>query len=162
VSTPSFAIASPAAHEPLPADPLLGCLVLVAGVLDRPLEVAALTAGFALDAQGRLPPAAYPDLARRHRLAASWAKGRPSQLPGYLLPVVVPCKDGRAYVLRALSGDAATVLDPRTGAQELSLPLQELDAASTGEVLVVKAVASAADQTLVPFRGRAFGWLWAT
>ena len=156
------AAAAPAGREPLPADPLLGCLVLVAAVLERPLDVSVLTAGFALDAQGRLPPAALPDLARRHGLAASWAKGRPSQLPGYLLPAVVPCRDGRAYVLRALTGETATVLDPHTGQQELSLPLQELDAAATGEVLVVKAAASVAEQTLVPFRGRAFGWMWGT
>jgi ATP-binding cassette subfamily C protein LapB len=162
MSTPAAAASPAAGQTHLPGDPLLGCLVLVAQVLERPLEVATLTAGFALDAQGRLPPAAYPDLARRHRLAASWAKGLPSRLPSYVLPVVVPCTDGRAYVLRALSRGEATVLDPRSGQQELSLPLHELDAASTGEVLVVKALAQPADQTLVPFRGRAFGWMWGT
>jgi ATP-binding cassette subfamily C protein LapB len=147
---------------PLRTDPLLGAFALVAQILERPVEAATLTAGFALDPQGRLPAAAYPDLARRHRLVASWARERPSRLPGHALPVIVPCSDGRAYVLRALSGDRATVLDPGSGEQELSLPVHELDAASQGEVLVVKALAQPADQTLVPFRGRAFGWLWGT
>lgn len=160
----AFAATPRAATGPVPlqADPLLAGFVCVAQLLERPLDAAALTTGFALDDQGRLPVASYPDLARRHRLAASWASGRPSQLPGYALPVVVPCTDGRAYVLRAVGGGHATVLDPRAGQQELRLPLHELDAASTGEVLVVKPLAQPADQTLVPFRGRAFGWMWAT
>lgn len=143
-------------------DALLGSFLLLASLLQRPVPAAACTAGFALDAQGRLPLAAYPDLARRHRLAASWAQGRPSALPGYVLPVVVPCADGRAYVLRAISSDRATVLDPRSGTQELSLPLAELDAAATGEVLVVKPLVQPAEHTLVPLRGRAFGWMWTT
>jgi len=143
-------------------DALLGSFLLLASLLQRPVPAAACTAGFALDAQGRLPLAAYPDLARRHRLAASWAQGRPSALPGYVLPVVVPCADGRAYVLRAISSDCATVLDPRSGTQELSLPLAELDAAATGEVLVVKPLVQPAEHTLVPLRGRAFGWMWTT
>ena len=141
---------------------MLACLVLAGEILERPLEAATLTAGFAVDARGRVPPAALPDLARRHGLAATWAKGRPSRLPSYVLPAIVPCTDGRAYVLRAITPGQASVLAPDGGSEELRMPLHELDAASTGEVLVVKALAQPAEQTLVPFRGRAFGWFWGT
>jgi ATP-binding cassette subfamily C protein LapB len=141
---------------------VLACLMLAGEILERPLQAAALTSGFAVDAEGRVPLAALPDLARRHGLAASWAKGLPSRLPSYVLPVIVPCTDGRAYVLRAIAQGQASVLAPHGGHEELRLPLHELDAASTGEVLVVKALAQPSGQTLVPFRGRAFGWFWST
>lgn len=153
---------APNPPEPPAGDALLGCLELVAGLLQRPLDRAVLTTGFALDEHGRVPPAALPELARRHRLAASWSRLAPSRVPAHALPAVVPCTDARAYVLCAVHAGRATVLAPESGAQELTLPLAELDAAATGQVLLVQAAVEPGRHALVPFRGRALGWFWGT
>ena len=148
------------------SDPLLSCLSLVAARLEQPVHLASLRAGLRTDAQGRIPPEAYPDLARRHGLVAAWSRKALSKLPSYSLPVLLPCQDGRAFVVLGFGIDQqrgqARVLAPDTGPQEQWLALSELDALSTGELLVVKRAAQRADQSLVPLRGAAFGWFWGT
>ena len=56
----------PAAQAPRPApagndvmaDPMLMCMAMAAKLLDRPVHMQVLRAGFALDARGRIPLAA--------------------------------------------------------------------------------------------------------
>ena len=147
-------------------DPLLAALALLAARLERPVHVTALRSGFALDAQGRVPTSALPDVARRHGLAAAWTRTPPSQLPAYVLPSLVPCLDGRCFVLLGYEGDAAQrqarVLSPETGLQEQRMDAAELDALCGGQVLVVKASVQQGEQVLTPLRGKALGWFWGT
>jgi len=144
------------------ADPLLHCLALTSHLLGLPTHVSALRVGFAVDDNGHVPAAALPDLARLHGLMAAWSRNKPSAVPGYVLPVIVPLQDGRACVLRTIEQGHAQLLSPETGQQELVMPVAELDALATGEVLVVKLAPQRADQTLTPMKGAAFDWFWGT
>lgn len=149
-----------------PNDPLLSCLALTAALLECPVHLPTLRAGFATDEYGRVLAASYPDLAQRHGLVAAWSRVALDQLPSFSLPVLVPCQDGRVFVLvRFGTGDErglVHVLSPETGLQERSLSLQELMASSIGEFLLVRRARQRSDQTLVPIKGAAFGWFWGT
>lgn len=147
-------------------DPLLSCLALAAALLECPVHLPTLRAGFATDEHGRVLPASYPDLAHRHGLVAAWSRASLDQLPSFSLPVLVPCQDGRVLVLvRYGTGEErglVHVLSPETGLQERSLSLQELMTSATGELLLVRRAPVRSDQTLVPIQGAAFSWFWAT
>jgi len=143
-------------------DPLLVCLAIVAQLLDRPAHLPSLRAGFAVDDRGRVPRESFPDMARRHRMIAAWSRTRPGKLPGYVLPTIIPFIDGRACVLRSISGGVGRVLLPESGMSEMTMDIAELDSLAMDEVLVVKAMSENGDQTLVPLQGAAFGWFWGT
>ena len=143
-------------------DPLLRCLALLAHRLGKPVHLTALRAGFAVDDRGRVPAACFPDIAQRHGLMAVWSRVRPSAVPGYMLPVILPLKDGRACVLQEVSQGRARVLMPEAAEQDLSMAADELDALGTGDVLVVKLPPQRNEHTLAPLKGKAFQWFWGT
>jgi len=143
-------------------DPLLVCLALVANLLDRKVHLPALRAGFAVDSTGRIPVAAFPDLARQHGMIAAWSRTRPTAIPSYVLPAIVPFVDGRAVVLVAIQANSVKLLAPESGMTELSMSTEEIEALSTGEVLVVKAAPEKGSQQMVAFKGDAFNWFWGT
>lgn len=159
---------APAEHtpaaEPLvkPVDPMLMCMAMIARILGRPVHVQVLRAGFALDTKGRVPLAAYPDMGHRHGLMAAWSRTRLAEVPSYVLPVLMPLKDGRACVVQAVEGPHAVVLWAETGLQEYRVPVGELQHLSTGEVLVVKLPSRHHAEVLTPMQGAAFGWFWNT
>jgi ATP-binding cassette subfamily C protein LapB len=152
----------PTAPSPQVRDPLLVCLALTAKRIDREVHLTALRAGFAVDEEGRIPKSAYPDLAHLHGMVAVWSRTPLSQLPSYVLPVIVPLVDGRAAVLVAVAGQTAKVLMAETGMAEITLSLDELERLSYGEILVVKPATQNSDQQLVPFKGAALAWFWNT
>jgi len=155
------ALARPRAASP-ERDPLLVCLALTAKRIDREVHLSALRAGFAVDAQGRIPWSAYPDLARLHGMVALWSRTTLASLPPYVLPVIVPLRDGRAAVLLDLSGQTARVLLAESGMTEIDMPTQELQALAHSEVLVVKPATQSSAQQLVPYQGQALAWFWST
>lgn len=144
------------------ADPMLMCLAMTAKLLDRPVHLQVLRAGFALDDRGRVPLAAYPDLAHKHGLMAAWSRIKVSDIPAYVLPVLMPLMDGRACVLRAIEGNEAVVLWAHTGMDSHRVPLSELQALARPEVLAVKVAPQRHDQTLAPMHDKAFSWFWDT
>ena len=143
-------------------DPLLVCLALAAKRIDRAVHLSALRTGFAVDAQGRIPTSAYPDLAQLHGMIAVWSRTALTQLPAYALPVIVPLVDGRAAVLVSVNGDDARVLMAETGTTDIAMSLDELMRLGTGEILVIKPAAQQSAQQLVPFKGEALAWFWNT
>jgi len=143
-------------------DPLLLCLTLLARRMDQEVHLSALRSGFALDEAGRIALIDYPELARQHGMLAVWSRYDIRQIPPYVLPVLVPLVDGRAAVLLSLSGTGAQVLMAETGMTEISMPLDELQRLSQGEVLVVKPATQKTGQQLVPFSGEALVWFWNT
>lgn len=150
--------------EALPTlgDPLLVCMAMAARMLGHPVHQQVLRAGFALDSKGRVPLAAYPDMAHQHGLMAAWSRTRLSQIPGYVMPVLLPLKDGRACVLRKVREGEAHVYWADSGMQDAVLPLPELQALAREEVLVVKLPPERHEQTLAPMQGAAFQWFWGT
>lgn len=143
-------------------DPLLVCFSLAAKKLDREVHLSALRAGFAVDEEGKIPMNAYPDLARLHGMVAVWSRTDISQLPSYVLPVIVPLIDGRAAVLVSVTGQTAKVLMAETGMEELHMPMDELKKLGYGEILVVKPATKKSEHQLVPFKGEALAWFWNT
>jgi ATP-binding cassette subfamily C protein LapB len=160
----------PSAQAPRPApagadvmaDPMLMCLAMAAKLLDRPVHMQVLRAGFALDERGRIPLAAYPDLAHKHGLMAAWSRIKINEVPAYVLPVLMPLMDGRACVVRAIEGNEAVVLWAHTGMDIQRVALSELQALARPEVLAVKVAPKRHDQTLTPMHGKAFSWFWDT
>lgn len=145
-----------------PTDPLLVCLAMVAKALGHPVHLQVLRAGFSLDAKGRVPLAAYPDMAHQHGLMAAWSRTPISRIPSYTLPVLMPLKDGRACILKGVSNGMAQVFWAESGLQEFEIPVAELQALARNEVLVVKLPSQRNDQTLAPMHGQAFAWFWGT
>ncbi len=153
---------APENHTAPERDPLLVCLSLVARRIDREVHLSALRAGFAVDEAGRIPLDAYPDLAQLHGMVAVWSRTPLTQLPAYVLPVIVPMLDGRAAVLVAVHGAQATVLMAESGTAEIRMPMDELVQLGTGQILVVKPALQASGHQLVPFQGEALAWFWNT
>ncbi len=143
-------------------DPVLSCLVLSAKLNGRELHAASLRSGFALDAEGRMPLTAYPDMARSHGLTAVWSQMTLPHIPSYVLPVVMPLSDGRCCVLLGFEKGDARVLFPETGMSEVRMPASMLQTLSQGDMLVVKNSPQPSSQQMVPFTGEAFNWFWGT
>lgn len=152
---------APAGNDVM-ADPMLMCLTMAAKLLDRPVHLQVLRAGFALDERGRVPLAAYPDLAHKHGLMAAWSRIKVAEIPAYVLPVLMPLMDGRACVLRGFEGKDAIVLWAHTGMETQRIAVSELQSLARPEVLAVKVAPKRHDQTLAPMHGKAFSWFWDT
>jgi len=164
VSSPLNTSDRPAATEAPPTlkDPLLVCMAMAARMLGHPVHQQVLRAGFMLDKHGRVPLASYPDMAHQHGLMAAWSRTRLSQIPGYVMPVLLPLKDGRACVLRKIDAGIAHVYWADSGMQDAQLPLPELQGLAREEVLVVKLPPERHEQTLAPMEGKAYQWFWST
>ena len=143
-------------------DALLVCLALTGKQLGLALHIPTMRQGFALDDAGRIPLEAYPDMAHQHGLIAGWVRKRLSDIPSYVLPVLVPLVDGRACVLRAIDGKTAVVWWAESGAQDDRVSLDQLQGLAREEVLIVKLPPKRNDATLAPMQGAAFSWFWGT
>jgi ATP-binding cassette, subfamily C, bacterial LapB len=144
------------------SDPLLLCMTMAAKLLGQSVHFQVMRAGFALDNSGRVPLAAYPDMAHKNGLMAAWSRVSLSDIPHYVLPVLMPLIDGRACVLRKIDKDEAVVWWAEKGMEDHRIPLQELQALARPEVLALKLPPSRHDQTLTPMEGSAFSWFWST
>ena len=166
ISSPPTTLGNALAPAPIGqdgmADPLLMCLTMAAKLLDRPVHMQVLRAGFALDDRGRVPLAAYPDLAHKHGLMAAWSRIKVAEIPAYVFPVLMPLMDGRACVLRGFEGQDAVVLWAHTGMENQRIPITQLQALARPEVLALKVAPKRHDQTLAPMHGKAFSWFWDT
>jgi ATP-binding cassette subfamily C protein LapB len=152
----------PSAGQDIQADPFLLCMTMAAKQLGRPVHAQVLRSGFALDARGRVPLAAYPDMAHKNGLMAAWSRVRLSEIPHYVLPVLMPLMDGRACVLRSIEGKEAVVWWADKGMEDHKIALPELQSLARPEVLAIKLPPSRHDQTLAPMAGSAFNWFWGT
>lgn len=135
---------------------------MAANQLGRPVHAQVLRSGFALDARGRVPLAAYPDMAHKNGLMAAWSRVRIAEIPHYVLPVLMPLMDGRACVLRSIDGKDAIVWWADKGMEDHRIPVAELQSLARPEVLALKLPPSRHDQTLAPMAGSAFNWFWGT
>jgi ATP-binding cassette subfamily C protein LapB len=166
ISMPSAAAGAPL-QKPRPtetnlSDPLLLCMAMAAKLLGKSVHHQVMRAGFALDNRGRVPLAAYPDMAHKNGLMAAWSRVRLADIPSYVLPVLMPLTDGRACVLRSIKDNEAVVWWADKGMEDHTIPLAELQAVARPEVLALKLAPSRHDQTLTPMQGNAFNWFWGT
>ena len=160
--TPVGAPPPPAKAHDVMTDPLLLCMTMAAKSLGHPVHFQVMRAGFALDNRGRVPLAAYPDMAHKNGLMAAWSRVSLGEIPHYVLPVLMPLIDGRACVLRSLQNNQATVWWAEKGMEDHQIALSELQALARPEVLALKLPPKRHDQTLTPMQGSALSWFWGT
>jgi len=158
----SGAPTKPAQGPDVMADPLLLCMTMASKSLGRPVHFQVMRAGFALDNRGRVPLAAYPDMAHKNGLMAAWSRVALTDIPHYVLPVLMPLSDGRACVLRSIKDNEATVWWAEKGMEDHRISLSELQGLARPEVLALKVPPIRHDQTLAPMQGTAFNWFWGT
>ena len=144
-------------------DPLLSCLVTLAGLLERPISAEALKAG--------LPHAAErftPELAVRAAERAG-VEARITSRPKirHILPVTLPCilllESGNACVLLGYQGrDMAEITVPEGGTNKKTIGVEELQSQYTGYAIFArpefKFDERAADIRLTQPRA----WFWGT
>ena len=149
-------------QEPVQGDPLLVCLTMVTQLLDSPVAISALRSGFALDSQGRLPPASAPDVMAGHGFKAVWSNRRATSFPNYALPVIAPLMDGRVIIVQSTKDSQASVLFAESGMTSHQIDTQELDSLLTGQSLIVKRPTKVSEQQLIALKTEAFRWFWNT
>lgn len=151
-----------AKRQDVMSDPLLLCMTMAAKSLGQPVHIQVMRAGFALDNRGRVPLAAYPDMAHKNGLVAAWSRVNLNDIPHYVLPVLMPLIDGRACVLRSIHNNEATVWWAEKGMEDHRISLSELQSLARPEILALKLPPIRHDQTLTPMQGSAFSWFWGT
>ncbi|KWI75301.1 type I secretion system permease/ATPase [Burkholderia ubonensis] len=119
-------------------DPLLGCLLVLTRLFDRPVGADALVAGLPLAGQ-HLTPALFIRAAARAGISAKLARRALDDIPDAVLPVVLLLNDGQACVLvrRNASGTVQVIL-PETGVGEEALAPAELAQRHAGLVLFAR------------------------
>ena len=106
-----------------PDDPLLGCLVILTRLLERPTSAQALAAGLPL-ADGRLSPELAVRAMERAGLSARLVRQPLDRISDLTLPCVLLLENRTACVLvDLLPGERALVAVPETGGGTIELPL---------------------------------------
>lgn len=149
------------ADESTVDDPLLGCLVAISHLLERPSSAQALVAGLPL-AEGRLTPELLPRAAARAGLSAKLLRRPLSAIDPVALPCILLLENRQACVLVKLEHGTATVILPETGRGAATLPEADLAQRHTGYAIFA--------QPEITYTGRAreLGltqrghWFWST
>ncbi|WP_175748258.1 type I secretion system permease/ATPase [Burkholderia ambifaria] len=119
-------------------DPLLGCLLVLTRLFDRPVGVDTLVAGLPL-AGRRLTPALFVRAAARAGLSAKLARRALPDIPDAVLPAVLLLNDGHACVLVRRNADGTLqVILPETGIGEEAVDAAELAQRHAGHVLFAR------------------------
>jgi ATP-binding cassette subfamily C protein LapB len=119
-------------------DPLLACLVILTGLLERPASAEALNAGLPL-AEGRLTPALAVRAAERAGLSARLVRRPLGRISELTVPCVLLLEDRSACVLvDLLPGERARVIMPESGEGGLELSLAALTERYAGHALFAR------------------------
>lgn len=124
--------------EAMHDDPLLGCLVALAHLLERPASGQALTAGLPL-ADGRLTPELFPRAAARAGLSARLLRRPLDAIDPLTLPCVLLLENRQACLLVGLAGGVASIVLPETGHGGVDLPVADLERRYSGYALFAAA-----------------------
>jgi ATP-binding cassette subfamily C protein LapB len=143
-------------------DPLLGCLSILATLLDRPMSVDALTAGLPM-AGDAMTPDLFVRAAARAGISARLVRRKLDSVDRMALPCVLLLNNRRACVLTGVaeSGNAQIVL-PEMGVGAREVPFAELLANYDGYALFARPefrFDSRSDEIAV---ANPRGWFWGT
>jgi ATP-binding cassette subfamily C protein LapB len=144
-----------------PDSPLLSCLSIIAGLLERPISTKALRAGLPL-VDEQFTPDLFIRAAQRAGIFARLVKRDLAQISPLNMPCVLLLKSG-ACVLTALpaAGHAQIIL-PETGAGASTIALAELSREYDGLVLFAKAEYRFDDRTQEIGKAQQRSWFWGT
>jgi ATP-binding cassette subfamily C protein LapB len=162
--------AAPAATAPAqwpvgresPSDALLGCLLAVAKLYERPTSAEALTAGLPVPESG-LDPDLFIRAAERIDLSAGLVRRKLDEIPELVLPCVLLLKDRQACVLvRRLANDRFEVVFPETARGGAQLARAELEARYLGHALFVRPMVAAVARDYEEPDAAPRHWFWGT
>src|SRR5882724_11281820 len=126
-----------------PSDALLGCLLAVAKLYERPTSAEALTAGLPVPESG-IDPDLFIRAAERIDLSAGLVRRKLDEIPELVLPCVLLLKDRQACVfVRRLANDRYEVVFPETARGGAELSRAELEARYLGHALFVRPMVAA-------------------
>jgi ATP-binding cassette subfamily C protein LapB len=141
-------------------DPLREGLSLLAARLGRPVTVAQLGDGIALDA-GRLPMSQMARAMRRAGLSARAARMGVDMAPPSLLPALLIMRDGATRVLVDRDDEAAVLLLPETDGGEERVPLEQLRLEHEGAIIFARPLYAGDGRAGAYARGEKRHWLRA-
>ena len=152
----------PAVGASAPVDPLLGCLSILAGLLERPTSTSALCAGLPM-VDEKFTPTLFVRAAERIGIAARLVKREASAISQMNLPCVLSLKNGQACVLTALhAGHGADIIRPEAGASTKRIALSELAKQFRGLVLFAKPEYQFDERTQDLGQTAHYSWFWGT
>ncbi len=142
-------------------DTLLGCLTILAKILDKPHSADALIAGLPL-VDNKLTPKLFSRAAERAGLSSKIVKRPLNKLSNLVLPAVLLLNNDAACVVLKMTNTSATVIFPESGEGEANINLDDLQQHYAGYAIFIKPVHhfdQRTKQTEVPKTGH---WFWGT
>ncbi|MBP0592610.1 type I secretion system permease/ATPase [Paraburkholderia sp. LEh10] len=141
-------------------DPLLGCLLVLARLFDRPTQADTLIAGLPLNGQ-HLTPDLFVRAAARVGISARLAKRSLESISDLVLPAVLLLDNRQACVLVRRTADGSLrVILPETGTGEQEISAEVLQQRYAGHVLFARPAHrfdERSDESAVP---RVRHWFW--
>ncbi|MCX4188609.1 ABC transporter transmembrane domain-containing protein, partial [Methylophaga sp. OBS4] len=142
-------------------DPLLGCLNILAKMLNKPHSPESLTAGLPL-VNNRLTPKLFSRAADRAGLSSKVVKRPLRKISNLVLPAVLLLNDTNACILLEVSDKTAKVIFPETGEGESEVTLKELEQLFSGYAIFIKPVHHFDTRTEFSSIPRTQHWFWGT
>ena len=142
-------------------DTLLGSLIVLAKILDKPHSGDSLVAGLPL-VDNKLTPKLFSRAAERAGLSSKIVKRPLEKISNLVLPAVLILNDETACVLLEASTSTARVIFPETGEGEASIDIAALTQKYSGYSIFIKPVHhfdQRTKQTDIPRTGH---WFWGT
>ncbi len=142
------------------ADPLLGCLEIVARYYDCGIPRQALISGLPLP-EGRLTPRLFPRAAMRAGLSAKVVRRPLSKLNKLLLPAILIMADDTAVLLTGIgtSGEAEVVI-PETGSGTETVNIADLEERYSGYVILLKPEFRYTERQATADKRTRENWFW--
>lgn len=151
----------PPKTSPETTDPLLGCLMVLAKRLGKPVSAETLIAGMPLE-NHRLTPDLFVRAATRAGLSAKIARRPINAISDLILPAVLLLSGGEACVLvRRSSPEQAMVVFPESGVGEREVALDELAKRHTGYAILVSSAASFDARSAASVTPDQRNWFWS-
>jgi len=142
-------------------DTLLGCLTILAKILDKPHSADALVAGLPL-VENKLTPKLFSRAAERAGLSSKIVKRPLDKVSNLVLPAVLLLNNDTACVVLEINAGSAKVVFPESGEGEAEVSLDALAENYAGYAIFIKPVHHFDQRTKdtdVPKTGH---WFWGT
>lgn len=150
--------ASRACHD----DPLLGCLTIIAKMLDRPCTSAAVTAGLPLE-DNKLTPALFLRAAERAGLSARMIKRSLDNISPLVLPAVLLLENRQACILESVEeGGKLRIVQPESGGGVTEVAQEAIEKRYSGYVIFVRPSYKYDSRTKNIQQVRPNRWFWDT
>ncbi|NQY25984.1 MAG: type I secretion system permease/ATPase [Piscirickettsiaceae bacterium] len=142
-------------------DPLLGCLTLLAKILNKPHSAESLIAGLPL-VDNKLTPKLFSRAAERAGLASKTVNRPLRKISNLVLPAVLLLENSTACIVLEFKRKTATVIFPETGDGETEIALSDLKKQYSGFAIFIKPVHHFDQRTEHSKIPRTKHWFWGT